>query len=304
MFDYVSEKQSETRRRVTPARAVQSQPAKLGDQPARTLDTHHRADAASLRTHAADLQRLASSPRQAQAATHDLQHHYGNHYVEQAVGLSHHDSTHDGNRVYPVRGAVGAAVGAAVGGPVGALIGGLIGATHKNVTVNISELTGAGGSVGPDFVRANVVWAQANISVLPGNHVTGVSGAGILDAANVLDESRGPVLTAAETALVTGNRTPGRITLYYVPSMSDGSRGEEIDSGYFGPGAGPDASVVVSSSARAGDTFAHELGHALGLAHAPYAWQLMASGTIRWTWGPNLLSPWEISTARASRYAT
>ena len=52
-----------------------------------------------------------------------------------------------------------------------------------------------------------------------------------------------------------------------MPDMSDGSRGESLTKGDLGNMPDDRESVVTNSSNRAQDTFAHEVGHTLGLDH-------------------------------------
>jgi hypothetical protein len=199
---------------------------------------------------------------------------------------------------------VGGPLGALVGAGIGALAGGLLGALAgwKSVTVNTTRLNGAADTRGADFSRANSVWAQARISVSRGTEQTlsKPQTDAILGADNLLDEFTGPALTAEESALLAYNRSPGRITAYWVPGLSMGSRGEAMIPSYHGVA---DSSVVVSSSGRAVDTFAHELGHVLldEGAHSGDAANLMASGAIR-DFTDNMTSA-QRSKARGSRYA-
>ncbi len=206
----------------------------------------------------------------------------------------------------------GAGIGAAVGGPLGALIGAGIGALagglvgylvgrRRSVTINITKLTGAGSTADADLSTANTVFGQAGVSVSRGAERTlsAAESTAILGGDNALDEFSGPVLTAEETRLLAYNRTPGRMTAYWVPSLSAGSRGESMIPSYHGV---TDSSIVISSSARAADTFAHELGHCLldEGSHSSDPSNLMASGSIR-NFTDKLTSA-QIEKIQSSRY--
>ncbi|TQN42906.1 hypothetical protein FHU33_2317 [Blastococcus colisei] len=207
--------------------------------------------------------------------------------------------------------ALGAGVGFGFGGPLGALIGGGIGAVaggilgylagRRSVTVNITRLAGAADTTDADLRTASTVFGQAGISVSrgAGEAVSAAESTAILGADSVLEEFSSPTLTAEETKLLARNRTRGRITAYWVPSLSAGSRGEAMIPSYHGVA---DSSIVISSSARAADTFAHELGHVLldDGAHSADPDNLMASGSIRnFT---DKLTAAQITTIKASRY--
>src|SRR5690606_1923359 len=77
----------------------------------------------------------------------------------------------------------------------------------------------------------------------------------------------GASATAEELKLIKHNRGKGRISGYWVPGMSDGSRGEALIKSDLGNMPDDRTSVVVNSSNKAQDTFAHEVGHILGLDH-------------------------------------
>jgi hypothetical protein len=204
-----------------------------------------------------------------------------------------------------VGGLIGGGIGAVIGGVLGAVAGGIIGhlASRRTVTINVTKLAGVADTVGVDVARANTVYRQADVHVSTGTVTTlpaAVSNA-ILGADGALDNFTGNTLTAEETMLVGHNRTPGRITAYYVPKFRDpGLRGEAIRPSRFGV---PDPSVVVGASTRKLDTLAHELGHALTNdgSHPSDASNLMASGAIRnFT---DTLTPAQISAIQSSAYA-
>lgn len=213
--------------------------------------------------------------------------------------------------------AVGAGIGFGLGGPVGALIGAGVGAlaggllgyfasgrssgAGRSVTVNITRLAGTTDTTAADLGTANTVFSQAGVSVARGAEETlsAADSTAVLGADNTLDEFSGPLLTAEETMLLTHNRTPGRITAYWVPSLSAGSRGEAMIPSYHGVA---DSTIVISSSARAADSFAHELGHCLldNGSHDADPNNLMASGSIRnFT---DRLTDAQIRTIQSSRY--
>ena len=200
---------------------------------------------------------------------------------------------------------VGGPVGAAIGAGIGALAGGLFGALAgwKTVTTNTTVLAGASDTSAADFTRANSVWAQAKIAVSRGTSQTlsAPQSNAILGADGILEEFRSNTITGEEAALIVYNRTAGRITSYWVPGLSDGSRGEAIAP--FAFPAVTSASIVVSSSARAADTFAHELGHVLlECGHEADASNLMASGATR-NFTDNLTNA-QVTKARGSRYVS
>ena len=188
--------------------------------------------------------------------------------------------------------ALGAGIGFGLGGPLGALIGGGIGALaggiigflvgRRSVTVNVTRLAGTADTTSADVSTAERVFGQAGVSVSRGAEETlsAADSTAILGGDGVLDEFAGPAITAEEAKLLAHNRTPGRITAYWVPSLSAGSRGEAMIPSYHGVA---DSSIVISSSARAADSFAHELGHCLldDGAHDADPNNLMASGGIR-----------------------
>jgi hypothetical protein len=73
--------------------------------------------------------------------------------------------------------------------------------------------------------------------------------------------------------------TPGMVTVVLVNSIREDGlpmRGVTLSCG------GGNAPVTILSSVRTFDTAAHELGHALGLAHVPDVHNLMAEGQIRY----------------------
>lgn len=207
--------------------------------------------------------------------------------------------------------ALGAGIGFRFGGPVGALVGGAIGAvaggivgylaSRRSVTVNVTRLTGAADTTAADLSTANTVFGQAGVSVSRGaeKSLSAADSTAVLGGDGVLDEYTGPAITAEETKLLAHNRTPGRITAYWVPSLSNGSRGEAMIPSYHGVA---ESSIVISSSARAADSFAHELGHCLldDAAHHADPDNLMASGAIRNF--ADKLTEAQVRKMRASRY--
>jgi uncharacterized protein YcfJ len=211
-----------------------------------------------------------------------------------------------------IGGVIGIAAGALLGGVAGAIVGGVLGGLlgagagyligRRTVTINVTRLSGVADTTSVDVERANQVYKQADVHVTTGSEVTlppAVSAA-ILGADNALDNFTGNTLTAEETKLVSHNRTPGRITAYYVPRFrSGGLRGEAIRPSRFGVA---DPSVVVGANTRVLDTLAHELGHVLTNdgSHPNVASNLMASGGIR-NFTDNL-TPTQISQIQSSPY--
>ena len=146
-----------------------------------------------------------------------------------------------------VGGGIGAGVGSLIGGGVGAIIGGIIGAvaggiighlaSRRTVTMNVTRLAGVADTVGVDVARANAVYRQASLHVATGTveTLTTADSNAILGADGALDNFSSNTLTTEETSLVGHNRTPGRITAYYVPKFRDtGLRGEAIRPSRFG----------------------------------------------------------------------
>jgi hypothetical protein len=203
-----------------------------------------------------------------------------------------------------IGGLIGGGVGAIIGGVLGAVAGGIIGhlVSRRTVTINVTRLAGVADTTGIDVARANAIYRQASVHVTTGRTEAlpaSVSNA-ILGADGALDNFSGSTLTTEETRLVGHNRTPGRITAYYVPKFRDpGLRGEAIRPSRFGV---PAPSVVVGAQTRVLDTLAHELGHALTNdgSHSSDASNLMARGAIRnFT---DTLTPAQISAIQSSPY--
>jgi hypothetical protein len=101
-----------------------------------------------------------------------------------------------------------------------------------------------------------------------------------LPPTGVLNEYSSPASPTAEETEMLSHRPGGAsaIHVYYVPSMSAGSRGEAFNS--FSPGL---PSAVVVSDSAASDTLAHELGHVIldDASHHADPDNLMATGAIR-----------------------
>jgi hypothetical protein len=152
----------------------------------------------------------------------------------------------------------------------------------KTIDVFGIELPGATRSLADDVKAANGILCQCGIEI---NNTGGQSWqTDLMDKENpkgALNEFSGPGNpTSEETEML--NYTPGgsAIHVYYVPSLSNGSRGESFSKKSF-PTVKNNA-VVISNSAAV-DTFAHELTHVLTNegAHSADPKNLMASGKAR-----------------------
>ncbi|MEM7186589.1 MAG: DUF4157 domain-containing protein [Bacteroidota bacterium] len=136
------------------------------------------------------------------------------------------------------------------------------------VVIPTTLLKPAADVIDADFNRANQIFNPKGIEIEKGN-------------AKVLDEKESKKVigknlvlhefddkaTREELKMVKHNRVKDRITGYWVPDMSDGSRGEALTKSDLANLPDDRTSVVVNSSNRAQDTFAHEVGHVLGLDH-------------------------------------
>ncbi len=175
------------------------------------------------------------------------------------------------------------AAGGGGGAPVAAAGGGAAvkPAAAKSVSVYLVSLPGATRDADADVKRANTIWAQASLGIaVKGGESWNTDLMDQLDPKGVLNEFSDPSAPTAEEQTLIAHQPGGAVIhAYFVPEMSDGSRGEGFLRADVSNGAG---AVVVSDSAAV-DTFAHELGHVLlndGGHHADPD-NLMASGTIR-----------------------
>ena len=111
--------------------------------------------------------------------------------------------------------------------------------------------------------NVRVEWAtELDVSEREAAPIMGPEGA--LDLGTVADSAGGNLRPSLEEQGLLGiNRTPGRITVYYVPRFSDNGAGLTIPRGWLGE---TDPAVFISAAKSSDSTLAHELGHALGLA--------------------------------------
>jgi hypothetical protein len=186
----------------------------------------------------------------------------------------------------------GAAGGATVSaGPAtaGAIMG-------QSVQIYPISLPGSSRSAATDVAQANRVWAQCSIGVtMVGGESWNTNVMDILDPKAVLNEYPNPSNpTIEETTMLQHHPGGSALHVYFVPSMSAGSRGES-----FWPSMTPSHPAVVVSDSAAVDTFAHELGHVLldDGGHHSDPDNLMASGSIR-NVGVDKLTPQQCARAR------
>ncbi|MCP2729469.1 eCIS core domain-containing protein, partial [Limnofasciculus baicalensis] len=160
----------------------------------------------------------------------------------------------------------------------------------EEVVVPTTLLKPATNTIEDDFKRANEIYNPHGIEIEKGNHVdiSEMTTKTLLGGDTELDEFTTNQATAEELKLMEENRTKGRITGYWVPSMPS-SRGEALTKDHLTNMLDDRTSVVVNTQDRAQDTFAHELGHTLGLPHEDTdANNLMASGSTRNITGPGI----------------
>jgi hypothetical protein len=130
---------------------------------------------------------------------------------------------------------------------------------EKTVTVDVTYLQGGSTDLGTHVAKANSIYKQANVKVASGKQVTldEAQSKKILGEDLILNEYNDPASpTAEELELLKQNRTSGKITMYYVKALSQGSIGEA-----FWPGVGQVPGFVYASSNTR--TWPHELGHVL-----------------------------------------
>lgn len=155
--------------------------------------------------------------------------------------------------------------------------------SHKKVTVYTVNLPGAGRSIADDLKNGNDVLCQCGIELVDAGGESWVTT--LMDRtppAGVLNEYTVSGTPTGEESELLAHQPggTGAVHVYYVPSLSSGSRGESFAASQF-PLVTNHA--VVISDAAAVDTFAHELGHVLldDGGHHGNADNLMAQGGSR-----------------------
>jgi len=155
--------------------------------------------------------------------------------------------------------------------------------TRKTVSLYAINLPGARRSLGDDLQNGNDVLCQCGIELAEAGGESWVTS--VMDRtppASVLNEYTvsGTPTTEESELLAHQPGGTGAIHVYYVPSLSNGSRGESFAASQFP--AVTNHGVVISDAAAI-DTFAHELGHVLldDAGHHGNADNLMAAGGSR-----------------------
>jgi hypothetical protein len=202
-------------------------------------------------------------PRKVSGEVARLQERFGNRGVKAMLSRRGHGK--DGGTTAPA--------------PVGSGAGTV---PRRTISLFPVLLPGATRSPDPDIARADAVWRQCSIAVrAQGGQSWDTDVLDRLSPAGTLNEYSDPSSPTAEETAMLSHRPGGNavIHIYYVPSMSAGSRGEA-----FWPAAAPAlAPAVVVSDSAASDTLAHELGHVLldDGGHSADPDNLIASGSIR-----------------------
>jgi Zn-dependent peptidase ImmA (M78 family) len=174
-------------------------------------------------------------------------------------------------------------------------------ATKKKVTVNVTNLKDAGGSIGSALTYANTnVYNQAATEIQKGKEVTldETKSKAILGNDLIVDEYTDPASpTGEETNLLKENQSAGAISAYFVKGFDKGSIGES-----FWASSGSGLIGFVVGSTRSDNTFSHELGHVLldnGGHNVPDATYLMHATAPN----PTKLTPQQITKIKNSPFA-
>ena len=141
--------------------------------------------------------------------------------------------------------------------------------TSTEVVVPTTLLKPAADVIDADFNRANQIYNPHGIEIEKGNSkvLSEKESKKVMGNDLILDDFTGNLAMPEELEMVKHNRVKDRITGYWVPNLSDGARGEGLRKSKLGNLPDDRNSVVVNTSNKAQDTFAHELGHILGLDH-------------------------------------
>ncbi len=187
--------------------------------------------------------------------------------------------------------------------------------TSTEVVIPTTLLKPAANVIDADFTRANQIYNPQGIEIEKGNAkvLSEKESKKVIGNNLVLDEFTATSATAEELELIKNNRMKGRITGYWVPDMTS-SRGEGLIKSDLGNMPDDRSSVVVNAKNRAQDTFAHEVGHLLGLDHtgadtipdttANDPNNLMTNGTNRKITGAGIdkLTPGQLAIIRKSLF--
>jgi len=160
----------------------------------------------------------------------------------------------------------------------------------QEVVIPTTLLKPAVNTIDDDFKRANEIYNPRGIEIEKGNKIELSEKATkkLLGHDLKMTEFTTKKATSDELKLIEMNRQEERMAGYWVPDFHNptrpggGSRGEGLMKEHLDNLGDGRQSVVINTSNRAQDTFAHEVGHVLGLDHATgQPLNLMAPGTER-----------------------
>ena len=167
----------------------------------------------------------------------------------------------------------------------------------QEVVIPTTLLKPATNTIDDDFKRANEIYNPRGIEVEKGNQIELSEKATkkLLGRDLKMTEFTTKNATSEELKLIEMNRQEERMAGYWVPDFHDpsdpggGSRGEALIKSHLDNLGDGRESVVINTSSRAQDTFAHEVGHVMGLEHATgKPKNLMAPGSERKITGANI----------------